>query len=274
MIEKADIVLEVVDARDPWGTRVPEVEKLADALSKPLIIVINKADLVPRNVAERWAKLLGREKPTVFLSATERLGTRKLWVAIKKVSTKRPVTVAVVGLPNVGKSTIINYLRGRHSAGTSPIPGFTKSPKKVRAATWLRVVDTPGVIPKLSEEELALRSALRPEALDDPVAAALRLLEMIVRKRPELLLKLYGFAPAGVEKDHLYRFLEELALRRGLLGRGGVPLAEEAARIVVRDWQTGKNTFYLEPEDYGLRAEGDDDDRVGEEADGEQAHEG
>lgn len=252
VVEQADVILEVVDARDPWGTRVREVEKLADALAKPLVIVINKADLVPKDVAERWARLLRRERQVVFLSATARKGTRKLWVKLKRISQKRPVTVAVVGLPNVGKSTIINYLRGRHAAGTSPIPGFTTSPKKVRAARWLRVIDTPGVVPKLSEEELALRSALRPEALEDPVPAAMRLLEIIVGKRPETLVKIYGFAPPSADGDNLYRFLEELARKRGLLGKGGVPQVEEAARIVLRDWQVGKNTFYLEPEDYGL----------------------
>lgn len=267
IIENADVILEVVDARDPWGTRVKEVEKLADKLSKPLVIVVNKADLVPKAVLERWARLLRRERRTVFLSVRERMGTRRLWVEIKKATQKRPVTVAVVGLPNVGKSTIINYLRGRHSAGTSPVPGFTTTPKRVRAARWLRVVDTPGVVPRLSEEELAIRSALRPEALEDPVPAAIRLLDIIARKRPEILAELYGFAPSNSEPSSLYRFLEELAARRGLLGRGGVPQVEEAARIVIRDWQTGKNQFYLEPEDYGLETERVHEERVGEKAD-------
>uniref|UniRef100_A0A7C4H7D8 GTP-binding protein n=1 Tax=Thermofilum pendens TaxID=2269 RepID=A0A7C4H7D8_THEPE len=274
IIESADVILEVVDARDPWGTRVKEVEKLADKLGKPLVIVVNKADLVPRAILERWAKLLRRERRTVFLSARERMGTRKLWVEIRRATRKRPVTVAVVGLPNVGKSTIINYRRGRHSEGTSPIPGFTTSPKRVRASRWLRVVDTPGIVPRLSEEELALRSALRPEALEDPVPAAMRFLEIVARKRPEVLVELYGFAPSSSDSGSLYKFIEELAVKRGLLGKGGVPQVEEAARILLRDWQTGRNRFYLEPEDYGLRAEEEGGEHVREKADREQANVG
>jgi len=252
VIERADVVLEVVDARDPWGTRVLKVEKLADELGKPLVIVINKADLVPKEVLDRWVRILRRARETVYISASRRLGTRKLWVALKKATDKRPMSVAVVGLPNVGKSTIINLLKGAHSVGTSPIPGFTKHVTRVRAKTWLRVIDTPGVIPRLKEEELALRSALRPEALEDPLPAAMKLLQLIASKRPGVLESLYGFTPGGSGPDEIYTFLEELARRRGLLGKGGQPLVEEAARVVLRDWQNGKNTFYLEPEDYGL----------------------
>jgi len=256
VVEQADVVLEVVDARDPWGTRVLKVERLAEELGKPLVIVINKADLVPKEVLDKWVRVLRREKEAVYISASRRLGTRKLWVALKKATEKRPMSVAVVGLPNVGKSTIINLLRGSHSVGTSPIPGFTKSVTRVRAKTWLRVIDTPGVVPRLDEEELALRSALRPEALEDPLPAAMRLVQLIAGKKPEVLEKLYGFAPRGAGPGEAYAFLEELARRRGLLGKGGQPLVEEAARVVLRDWQSGRNTFYLEPEDYGLDVRG------------------
>ncbi|PLJ78251.1 GTPase [Infirmifilum sp. SLHALR2] len=247
VIRRADVVVEVVDARDPWSTRSSEVERLTDRLGKPLIIVVNKADLVPKAVLEKWARILRRERKTIFISAAKRLGTRYLWRALKESTNKRPVIVAVVGIPNVGKSTIINYLKGSHSVGTSPIPGFTRHVTRVRAAKWLRVLDTPGVIPR-QPGELALISALRPEALDDPVPIATRFLELVAKKNPGLLKELYEVEWEG---DPL-TFLEKLARRRGFLGKGGAPLVEEAAKVVIRDWQTGRNTFYLEPEDYGL----------------------
>ena len=248
VLSQADVVLEVVDARDPWGTRSREVEKLAERMGKPLLLVINKSDLVPREIVERWVKVF-RQKglKAVYLSASKRLGTRYLWRAIKSVSSKGIVVVAVVGLPNVGKSTIINILKGSHSVGTSPIPGYTKHVTRLRVTRWLRVLDTPGVIPKGSEEELALRSALRPEALDDPVPAAIKLVERIADKNPGFLESLYK-----VKYSDPYDFLEKVAVRRGLLGKGGVPRIEEAAKIVIRDWQRGKINFFLEPEDYGL----------------------
>ncbi|MGC9107854.1 MAG: GTPase [Infirmifilum sp.] len=247
IIAKSDVVVEVLDARDPWATRSPQLEKLADTLGKPLVIVVNKADLVPKNIAEKWKKILSKERPTVFISASKRLGTRRLWKVLREASGKRPLVVAVAGIPYVGKSTIINYLKGAHAVGTSPIPGYTRNATRLRVARWLSVIDTPGIIPpKLGE--LALISALRPESLDDPIPVAFRLLELIGKKNPKLLESLYG-----VEwQQDAQNFLEKLALRRGLLGKGGVPLIEEAARIIIRDWQTGRNTFFLEPEDYGL----------------------
>lgn len=248
MVKSADIVLEVVDARDPWGTRSERLERLVNRLGKDFIVVINKADLVPREVLERWVRVFrSRGLRAIYVSAARRLGTRFIWRAIKSVARKDVVVVAVAGLPNVGKSTIINILKGSHSVGTSPIPGYTKHTTRLRVATWLRVIDTPGIVPKGSKEELALRSALRPEALDDPVPAAVRLIEMIASKNPFFLEKVYK-----IEYSDPYKFLEALARRRGLLGRGGALLVEEAAKIVIRDWQSGKITFYLEPKDYGL----------------------
>ena len=248
VIEQADLVLEVVDARDPMATRTRELEKMATSMGKKLIIVINKADLVPRPVLESWKRVLSREFPTVYVSAQGRLGTRYLWRAIKRIADKRPVTVAVVGLPNVGKSTILNVLKGHHSASTSPVPGWTKTAMLAKAATWLNVIDTPGVVPRGEDEELALRGALRPESLDDPVPAAAKLIAALKKKDPQILLKYYN-----VDDDDAYVALEKIAKRRNLLKKGGEPNVEEAARVVLRDWQSGKIAVFFTPEDYGLK---------------------
>jgi len=246
VVREADVVLEVVDARDPQGTRSRELEELVKREGKPLVIVINKADIVPKEILEKWKRFLSKEFPTIFISARERLGTRRLWIAIKRATDKRPVRVAVVGYPNVGKSTIINVLRGRHCAGTSPIPGYTRHSQLVRAATWLKVVDTPGVVPiGRSEEELAIKCALSPESLEDPVPAALKLVEIALAKDPDVLERTYGIKsrdPVGI--------LEELAERRKLYLKGGRLNLEEAARILIRDWQRAKLVFYFTPEDY------------------------
>ena len=259
VIASADVVLEVLDARDPMRTRCPKVERLAERLGKKVILVINKADLVPRDVMERWRRVLSREHPTVYVSARERLGTRMLWATIRSASDKRPLTVAVVGYPNVGKSTVINYLKGRRAAGTSPVPGFTRDTKLVRAATWLRVVDTPGVIPvagEVSEVDAIIKGVVRPEALDDPIHYALKFVEEALRKDPRVFLRTYGVKsrdPMGV--------IEELARRRGLLLKGGRLNLEEAARIIIRDWYSGVLVFYYTPEDYAECEEGEGPER-------------
>ena len=250
IISQADVVLEVLDARDPFRTRCKKIEELVKKLGKKLILVINKADLVPREVLEKWKFIFQKEYPTIYISAKERLGTRKLWVIIKKVTDRRPVTVAVVGYPNVGKSMIINYLKGRHSVGTSPIPGYTKHTTLVKAATWLKVIDTPGVIPvekNASAVDLIMRGAIKPEELSDPISYAIELIEEALKKDPKVIERTYG-----VEGNDPNKILEEIAKKRGLLLKGGKLNVEEAARIIIRDWQRGKLVFYSTPEDYGL----------------------
>jgi len=245
VVKNADVVLEVVDSRDPLSTRSKKLEALVMALGKPLIIVINKADLVPREILEEWKNLLEREYPTIYISARERLGTTFLWKAIKRVvpRTKDVVVVAVTGFPNVGKSTIINILKGKHTAGTSPIPGYTRDPMRVRVSKWLRVIDTPGVIPlEGDEDELVLRFALSPEKLEDPIPATLKLIKKALSIDPNVFEKTYG-----VKSREPYKLLEELAERRKLYLKGGKLNVEEAARIILRDWQNGTLVFYVKP---------------------------
>jgi len=249
IINKADIVLEVVDARDPLNTRDKRLEKLVRKMNKKLIIIMNKADLVPRDVLEQWKKILSKDYYTIYLSAKKRLGTSLIWKAIRKFSDKDVVTVAVVGLPNVGKSTIINILKGSHSVGTSPIPGYTKSYTILRVSKWLKVIDTPGVIPKGNREELVLKSVLRPEALEDPIPPAVALIERLLKRNSIELIKRYNL---DEETDDPYALLEKLARRRGLLLKGGKLNIEEAARIVIRDWQSGLIKIYFMPSDYDL----------------------
>lgn len=249
IIREADIVLEVLDARDPYATRCRKLEEYVRRIGKRLILVINKVDLIPKEVAEEWKRIFSREFPTIFISAKDRLGTRFLWRTIKLYAPKIPVKVAVVGYPNVGKSMIINILKGRHAAGTSSIPGYTKHAMLVKASRAIKVIDTPGVIPlDEGEEELIIKGALRPEALEDPIPPAIKLIRYILDRDPRTFEKIYG-----IESKDPDAILRELAKKRGLLKKGGELNIEEAARIIIRDWQTGKIKCYSKPEHYGLR---------------------
>ena len=235
-VKEADIVLEVLDARDPMAYRLPIIENQLMRLGKKVILVINKADLVPQKVLEGWKRCFEREYPTIYISARYRLGTRKLRELIYKTAGKDSpiIKVAVIGYPNVGKSSIINILKGHHSAQTGAKPGLTRHIQVIRRGR-LRVIDTPGVFPYEDADTLVYKGAIRVEILDDPVSHAIELIKRLKENRHDVLEKTYGF-----DADDPIKFLEELARKRGKLLRGGLPDIKEAARIVLRDWQNGK----------------------------------
>jgi hypothetical protein len=245
VIEDGDIVLEVLDARDPLATKNDEVEKLADRLGKRHLVVINKADLVDRDVLEAWRvyfEKLGRR--VVYISAKYRLGTRKLVAAIRSLAPRIPIVVVVVGYPNVGKSTVINYLKGRHVASTSPKPGWTKGEQLVRAKSWLLVLDTPGVVKTASTGDLALdvvKGLVDPGTVDDPVPYAYSLLKRVLTYNPNALRESYGI---DCDLEHA---LEEIGKVKRRLLKGGRVNIDEAARIVLKDWIVGKLKYAAWP---------------------------
>ncbi len=245
IVEGSDLVLEVVDARDPLETRNRRVEVLARRFGRPLLIVLNKADLVPFDIASSWKKYLEREWPTIFISAKYRMGTRKLHRWIKILAPRLPARVAVVGYPNVGKSTIINYLKGRHAAGTSPMPGFTRGEMLVAAKSWLYVIDTPGVVPPeeaSAEDLLVVKGAIGPQDLDDPVPPAVSLIKRILSFNPSAFRDAYNIGSTEPEE-----IIEAYGKARGLLLRGGKVNLDAAARGIIKDWIRGKLTYYYSP---------------------------
>ncbi|MFN3804096.1 MAG: GTPase [Pyrobaculum sp.] len=245
VLEDGDLALEVIDARDPAATRVEEVEKLSDRLGKRLLVVINKADLVERAVLEKWRayiKSLGRE--AVYISAKHRLGTRRLVAAIRSLAPRIPTKVVVVGYPNVGKSTVINYLRGRHVVSTSPKPGWTKGEQLVRAKSWLLVLDTPGIVKAAPSGELDLdviRGLVDPGTVEDPVPYAYALLKRVVKYNPSALFEAYGVGCAVEEA------LEVVGKTRGMLLKGGKVDIDRVARTILKDWAAGRLKYSIPP---------------------------
>src|SRR3990170_9012105 len=127
VIKKADILLEVIDARFPDETRNSEVERDITRSNKPFIIVINKCDLVSKETIERTKSRLSKIAPAVFVSNKDRFGTTLLRHKILETAAikGRDILVGSIGYPNTGKSSVINGVAGRHSAGTSSISGHT-----------------------------------------------------------------------------------------------------------------------------------------------------
>jgi len=225
IIRDADVVLEVLDARFPDLTRLPQYENLAKKLGKPVIIVLNKADLVPKEWAEDWKKILQREGfPVVFVSTKERWGTRILRKTIKSVAPKLPVVVGVIGYANVGKSSLVNVLKGKTAAPAAPVPGWTRGEQLVKISKKIYLMDTPGIIPLTDPARLVLIGAYDPNRLEDPELPAELLLRVLHSADPEKW-------PATIE---------EYAKKKNYLLKGGVPDTHRAAVDLLSKWQKGK----------------------------------
>ncbi|ASI99364.1 GTPase [Thermococcus celer] len=245
IVDEADIIVEVVDARDPIGTRNGKLERLAREEGKPLLVVMNKADLVPKEWAEEYKRR--SDVPVVFVSARERKGTGILRKEIKKLAKplleeKDKVKVALVGYPNVGKSTIINTLKGRRAVKTAPIPGYTKGKHLIRLSKRIWLLDSPGVIPIDDFDELVIRGGFPADKIEEPLKPALRLIKRILETRKEAITERFGIE--GLEDGE--EILRRIGERRGLIKAGGEVDLEETARWLLREWQTGRFTLFGE----------------------------
>ncbi|MBU0461705.1 MAG: 50S ribosome-binding GTPase [Nanoarchaeota archaeon] len=231
VIRYSDVLLEVLDARAVDETRNSEIEKKIEKQNKKLIFVINKCDMIEKEESEKIKKSLPN---SVFVSATERLGTKKLREMILSSSNLPEIRVGVLGYPNTGKSSIINALRGRASAKTSPRSGFTRGKQLVRVSKRLMLIDTPGVFPykEKNEAKHALTSARSLHDIRNPELAVLQLIQSLKGK----VEKFYDVK----KHDDVEETLEDIAIKLRKLKKGNLPDTRTAAQIVIQDWQKGK----------------------------------
>ncbi len=251
LLNNSDFIIEVVDARNPLGTRSRRLEDYVRVKGKPFILVLNKTDLVPKRIVDEWIDyFLRRGLKAIGVSATYRMGTlrlRKRIIEITRGIQGDKKVGLIAGVPKTGKSSIINVLKGKHSASTSPYPGkpgYTHHYSLYKIDKGLYIYDTPGVFPDAADP---LEKSIRiysPEKLDDPVKYAVGLMKKILKDNPGLLRDIYGIELA----EDPYRTLELLAEKRGWLEKKTrEPLIEEAARTVIRDYLSGKIRFYYNP---------------------------
>ncbi|XP_013629902.1 PREDICTED: guanine nucleotide-binding protein-like NSN1 [Brassica oleracea var. oleracea] len=284
VIELSDVILEVLDARDPLGTRCTDMERMVMQAgpNKHLVLLLNKIDLVPREAAEKWLKYLREEfpavafkcstqeqrsnlgwksskasKPSNILQTSDCLGADTLIKLLKNYSRshelKKSITVGIIGLPNVGKSSLINSLKRAHVVNVGATPGLTRSLQEVHLDKNVKLLDCPGVVmlkSSANDASIALRNCKRIEKLEDPVSPVKEILKLCT---PQMLVTLYKIPSFEAVDDFLYK----VATVRGKLKKGGLVDTEAAARIVLHDWNEGKIPFYTMPpkRDQGEHAE-------------------
>ncbi|PIN85369.1 MAG: hypothetical protein COV47_02410 [Candidatus Diapherotrites archaeon CG11_big_fil_rev_8_21_14_0_20_37_9] len=234
LMREADIIIQVLDARFPVKTRIESIDEFAEIKGKKLLYVLNKSDLVSKRFSEKAKKGLPN---AVFVSAKKRMGKIKLKEAIGKLAGNNEVKIAIVGYPNTGKSSIINMLKGRKSARTSPTAGFTRGKQLIRISHKVMLIDSPGVMPfnEKDESTMVLLNAKNSEQIKDVEGVALELAKMLLENNPKKLVETYGIEAKDEEE-----FLEKLAVKRNKLKKGGIPDVNQVAAILIKDFQTGK----------------------------------
>ena len=240
VIKKADVLLEVVDARFPDETRNSDVERLVKRSGKPLIIVLNKCDLVSKEKLEVSKSRMSKVAPAVFVSVKERFGTTILRHKILEVANMRGKNILVgsLGYPNTGKSSVINGVSGRAKASTSSISGHTKGVQLVNAGSKIMFLDTPGVIPFADKDEyiqglLGVKDATH---LDDPIGVAMRIVEKFREENPTALEEFYDIEIGDLMSDEV---LEMIGLECNFLKKKGEIDEGRTATRVINDWQKG-----------------------------------
>jgi ribosome biogenesis GTPase A len=231
VIDESGVILLVIDARMPEETRHKEIEQKIGYTHKKLLYVINKCDLIRQDEAEELKK---KFQPSVFVSSTKKLGGTILLKKIKELSQNSNCIVGVLGYPNVGKSSVINLLKGKKSASVSPHSGHTKGVQFIKAKSSIKLIDTPGVLP-FGEDDLMKEVVIgskNPEHLKEPDFFAMKLIEM----KPEMFEKFYG---VKYEND-AFDFLEAVSKKRNVLVKGGGPDMQRMARQMLYDWQRGR----------------------------------
>ncbi len=238
VIERSDVLLEVIDSRIPEFTRNKEVEEKVKASGKKLILVLNKVDLISQRVAEQEKKRLSAEFPVVFVSTKEHHGTKLLREAILSKTEKYEVTVGVLGYPNTGKSSVINVLKGRKAASTSSHAGHTRAMQKIRVTNRILMLDTPGVVPFMEKDEAkhVLLGAIMFSEAGNPELAAVEIIKHCNTINKRIILDHYHVE----DTEDNYELIEKIATKRNILAKGGVLDIERAARLIIQDWQTGK----------------------------------
>ena len=258
-LKQVDAVCEIVDARIPMSSRNPDIDSICD--SKPRIIVLNRMDLADPNATKKWAAYFKEKGMAVITTDCKtRRGIGDFTPAARTACAEklardaargmnRPLRVMVVGIPNVGKSTLINQISGRKGAKAENRPGVTRGKQWVTVDSGLQLLDTPGILwPKFEDPNVGMMLAYTGAVKDgiiDIEELSCRLMELLHKYYPETLKERYKVeAPAGTPG---WELLEMAGRNRGyLMARAEVNL-ERMAKVLLDEFRGGKlGKFTLE----------------------------
>ena len=247
----ADVAIEVLDARAPEATRNPDLAQMFE--KKPRIVVLNKEDLANQAITQQWLSYYRAQGAMALSYCATRSGKNApLFAAVEQAAAKvierwaqrgavKPVRVMVAGIPNVGKSSLINCLSGGKRAKVGATPGVTRGKQWVRLSPRLELMDTPGILwPKLEDQQAAVRlamiNAIRDEILEQE-ELALALIGELVHMAPFAISNRYQ---VQAQDQTALEVLLAIGKRRGFVVRGGQIDTERAANTLIDEFRQGK----------------------------------
>ena len=252
-IKLVDVVVEMLDARIPRSSTNPMLQDILG--SKPKVIALNKLDMADKAQTDLWVeKIKNSGLPVCKLDCATGKGVKQLISAIqlaakpvidkwlKKGVRNRPVRVMIVGIPNVGKSTLINRLVGKNKVMAADRPGVTRGQQWVTIAKGLELLDTPGVLwPKFEDPSvgfaLAATGAIKEDVFDRESAVEL-LIDFLLKNYPQELATKY--AVSLEEGDDVNAVMAKIATSRGCLKAGALLDIDKVVQLVLRDFRAGR----------------------------------
>ena len=246
-MEWVDVVIEVVDARLPEASSNPMIRTLREQRQRPALKLLNKADLADPAATKSWLDFYNQQKgvKAVALSCKKPADVARVTgycqsIAPHRSDNTKPLRMMIMGIPNVGKSTLMNALVKRRVAAVGDEPAVTKSQQRFDLSTGMTITDTPGLLwPKIQYPSdgfmLAASHAIGTnEVMEEEVAAFLG--DILLARYPKLLAARYGFVLDGMDGPGL---VEAVARRRGCLVKGGGLDLEKASLILLDDYRSG-----------------------------------
>ena len=248
-VAKADVIVELCDARLPRSSRNPDLKNIIRM--KNHLLIMQKSDLADETETARWLRYFRAQGLTVTAIDVNRQYKQALRMiqaeAQERVAraqekgVRKTVRVIVAGVPNVGKSTLINRLYGSAVRETSDRPGVTRANQWVRVSPYLEILDTPGLLwPRLDDQKAAQRlssiAAVRDD-VQDIYALAISLLDDMMEMKPEAVMTRFKVEDASLRGQAL---LDAACLGRGFLLKGGQPDEERGARVALDEFRGGK----------------------------------
>lgn len=246
-MEKVDLVIEVLDGRLPQASSNPMIEELRNARQRPCLKILNKSDLCDPAATNEWLSYYGKQKNVhaVALSCKKPSDVAKITSLCLKLAPHRgtplkPLRMMIMGIPNVGKSTLMNALLKKRVAKVGDEPAITKVQQRLYLGNNMVLIDTPGMLwPKIVHPSdglmLAASHAIGVNALIEEEVATF-LAGILLERYPALLAARYGFKTEGMDAVAV---IEGVATRRGFRLKGGEFDTEKAAHIFLQDYRTG-----------------------------------